>query len=430
MSPVRLDAAAARRIAVNASLLGAPSKPSANGDGILSVVHHFGSLQLDPTRTVERTHHLVLWSRVGGYDRDELDRVLWRERRLLEHNAFLVPSERLPELRYEARPWIERWDGVKGWLETNRAFHDSILDQLRDRGPLQSRDIDDSKLVEGWRSSGWTHGKNTTRMLEFMAKALDVLVAGRQGQERLWDLAERVIPPDAPADTLDDEAYAERRLHEAMRRFGVADLREIKTRTYWAPKDVLLRTIERFVEEGRLIAVDLPRSGPPRPTWATPDAIAKAESRADSKTTLVSPFDPLVYDRERAAQLFDFAYKLEMYVPKEERQFGHFVLPVLHGNELVGRLDSERDRKTNELVVRQLHWEFGTARRRIAPGRRRRDRGPRRVRQGGLVRPRRPPICADRRCPGRQCRPIPERPGRGCVDGRRRSGRGRSVRRR
>ena len=194
VSPVRLDPAAARRIAVDASLLSKDAQPPANGDGILSVVRHFGSLQLDPTRTVERTHFLVLWSRLGAYDRGEIDRVLWRQRRLLEHNAFLVPIERLPELRYEAGPWIDRWDGVKGWLETNRAFHDSILDQLRERGPLQSRDIDDSKVVEGWRSTGWTHGKNTTRMLEFMAKALEVLVAGRQGQERLWDLAERVDP--------------------------------------------------------------------------------------------------------------------------------------------------------------------------------------------------------------------------------------------
>lgn len=344
-------------MAVHASMLGADAKVPADGDGILGVVRHFGSLQLDPTRTVERTHFLVLWSRLGPYERAQIDRVLWRERRLLEHNAFLVPLERLPELRHEAGPWIDRWGGVRDWIQTNRAFHDSILEQLREHGPLQSRAVDDSKLVEGWRSSGWTHGKNTTRMLEFMAKALEVLVAGREGQERLWDLAERVIPPDAPTDTLDDEAYAERRLSEAMRRFGVADLREIKTRTYWVPREVLPRMIERFVEEGRLIPVDLARPGPRRPTWATPEALSAAESRESSRTTLLSPFDPLIYDRERAAQLFDFEYKLEMYVPKEERQFGHFVLPVLHGDKLVARLDSERNRKSNELVVRQLHWE-------------------------------------------------------------------------
>ncbi len=356
MTPQRIDATAARRIAVDAARLHAPSfAPTA--DGIVEVARHFGGIQIDPTRTVERTQFLVLWSRLGRFDRVLLEGVL-AERRLIEHNAFLTPVERLPELRYEAGPWISRWDGVRDWIATNRAFHDSILEQLRDRGPLQSREIDDSMLVAGWRSTGWTHGKNTTRMLEFMGKALKVMVSGREGQERVWDLPERVMPPDAPRETLSDEAYAERRLELAMRRFGVADLREIKSRCYWVPKDVLPRTIEHFVEDGRLVAVDLPRPGAvKRPTWATPEALALVDSPASPRTTLVSPFDPLVYDRERAQELFDFEFKLEMYVPKEERKFGHFVLPVVHGDELVGRLDSERDRKTNELLVRQLHWE-------------------------------------------------------------------------
>ncbi len=357
MSTPRLTAADACRIATTASLLRNDGRVTPDGEGILDVVRHFGGLQLDPTRTVERTHHLVLWSRLGEYDRDQLDRVLWRERRLLEHNAFLVPIERLPELRYESGPWIERWEGVSSWIETNRAFHDSILAQLRERGPLQSRDIDDSMLAEGWRSSGWTHGKNTTRMLEFMAKALEVLVAGRQGQERLWDLAERVIPPDAPDYLPSDEEYAARRLDEAMRRFGVADLREIKTRTYWVDKTVLPRTIDRFVEEGRLVSVSLPREAVSRPTWATPAALESADSAAPSRTTLLSPFDPLIYDRDRTLELFGFQYKLEMYVPKEDRRFGHFTLPILHADRLVGRLDSAVDRKARVLVVHGFHWE-------------------------------------------------------------------------
>ena len=358
MQPLALSAEATRRIAVAASLLGAKVlRPKDDGHAILSVVRHFGTLQLDPTRTVERTHLLVLWSRLGKYDRAALDRVLWRERRLLEHNAHYVPIERLPELRYEAGPWISRWDGVSGWIRTNQAFHDSILAQLRDRGPLQSRDIDDSMIVNGWESTGWTHGRNTTRMLEFMAKALEVLVAGREGQERLWDLPERVIPADAPTNTLDDEAYAVRRVEEAMRRFGVADLAQIKTRTYWVEKAILPRTIERFVEEGRLIPVSLPTNPRKRPAWATPEALAVADSTQTSRTTFLSPFDPLIYDRERTLNVFDFDYKLEMYVPKAERQFGHFTLPVVHDNELVGRLDSEVDRKANVLVVNRLSWE-------------------------------------------------------------------------
>jgi hypothetical protein len=354
-----VSAAGARRAAAAASLLGAAWKrPTDDGQAILRVVRHFGALQIDPTRTVEKTHYLVLWSRLGGYDRKILDRVTYNDRRLVEHNAFYVPIERLPELRYEGRPWIERWDGVRGWLDVNRAFRESILDQLRERGPLPSRDIDDSKLVKGWESTGWTHGKNTTRMLEFMGKAVEVMVSGRVGQERLWDLPERVIPRDAPTDSLDDETYAARRLDRAMRLFGVADLADIKTHMYWVPKPVVPRTIEQFVDEGRLIPVSLPAtSGPRRPTWATPEALALAESDATSRTTLLSPFDRLVYDRARTERLFGFSYKLEMYVPKDERRFGHFVLPIIHDNELVGRLDSERDRKTNELVVRKLHWE-------------------------------------------------------------------------
>jgi uncharacterized protein YcaQ len=276
----------------------------------------------------------------------------------MEHNAFYVPIERLPELRYEGVPWIERWGGARQWLDINRAFYDSILDQLRERGPLLSRDIDDSLLVKGWESTGWTNERNTTRMLEFMGKQVRVAVSGRVGQQRLWDLPERVIPEGAPTETLDDETYAERRLTHAMRRFGLADLADIKTRTYWVQKAVLPRTIERFVEDGRLIPVSLPETvGRQRPTWTTPEALAMADSKSTSRTALVSPFDPLVYDRPRTERIFGFSYKLEMYVPKGERQFGHFVLPILHDNELIGRLDSERNRKTNELVVRKLHWE-------------------------------------------------------------------------
>ncbi len=113
--PLALGTAAVRRAAIGASMLSAGEGLPADGNGILSVVRHFGSLQLDPTRTVERTHYLVLWSRLGRYDRGELDRVLWDERRLLEHNAFYVPIERLPELRYEAGPWINRWDAVRSF---------------------------------------------------------------------------------------------------------------------------------------------------------------------------------------------------------------------------------------------------------------------------------------------------------------------------
>jgi uncharacterized protein YcaQ len=192
-------------------------------------------------------------------------------------------------------------------------------------------------------------------MLEFMGVMLEVVVAGRVGQERLWDLPERVFPPDAPTSELTREEYDEERVMRAMRRFGIATQQEIRLRAYGLSIPDAKGLLGRLVADGRLTAVRLALPRGEVDAFALPAALA-AKDKA-TRTTLVSPFDPLVYDRDRTARLFDFAYKLEMYKPVAEREFGHFVLPILHSADLVGRLDSERDRKRNELVVRKLHWE-------------------------------------------------------------------------
>jgi uncharacterized protein YcaQ len=356
--PATIDAATARRIAVRAALLGDASLP-ATADSVLAVVRHFGGIQIDPTRTVERTQHLVLWSRIAGYVRALLEQVL-AERRAFEFNAFIVGPDRVPDLLHVARLW-PRGEGnwvrrARAFLAGNAEFRQSILDQLRAEGPLQSRQIDDSKVKVGWESSGWTHGKNASQMLEFMSVRMEVAVAGRVGRERLWELAERVIPIDAPRDELTEDEYEERRVMRGMARFGIATFKEIRLRAYGLSIPAAKALVGRLTEEGRLIAVTLRFDGAEIPAYALPAALAELD-RQPSRTTLVSPFDPLVYDRDRTERIFGFMYKLEMYVPRHERQFGHFVLPIVHGDELVGRLDSERDRKTNELVVRRLHWE-------------------------------------------------------------------------
>lgn len=347
----------ARRIAVAAALLGAPPlKPTPTS--VVDVARHFGGIQIDPTRTVERTQHLVLWSRIRDYDRKLLDRVL-AERRVFEHRAFITSPLDLPELMHEAKIWATDPSGwrqkARTFLANNALFRQSILDQLKERGPLQSREIDDATVKVGWQSTGWTHGKNTGRMLDLMSSWLDVVVAGRSGQERLWDLPERVIPSSAPRDVLTREGYEERRVMRAMDRFGIATQQEIRLRAYGLSIPNAKALLGRLVAEGRLAAVRLALPGGEVDAFALPDALGAADTA--TRTTLLSPFDPLVYDRDRTARLFDFAYKLEMYKPVAEREFGHFVLPILHGADLVGRLDSERDRKKNELVVRKLHWE-------------------------------------------------------------------------
>ena len=188
-----------------------------------------------------------------------------------------------------------------------------------------------------------------------MGVRLDIVVAGRSGQERLWDLPERVIPADAPLTELTKEQYEERRVMRAMARFGVATQQEIRLRAYGLSIPDARALLARLVRDGRLEAVRLALPTGEVDAFALPGL--REHEVPTTRTTLLSPFDPLVYDRERTARLFGFAYKLEMYKPKEAREFGHFVLPILHGDRLVGRLDSERDPKQNELVVRKLHWE-------------------------------------------------------------------------
>ena len=347
----------ARRIAVAAALLGAPALPPTI-DSVVKVARHFGGIQIDPTRTVERTQHLVLWSRIKDYDRTLLDRAL-KEHRAFEYSAFIMAPDRLPDLLYQGPVWatgMGNWSKrARDFLAGNAEFRKSIIEQIRASGPLQSRQIDDSKVKVGWESTGWTHGKNTTRMLEFMGIKLDIVVAGRSGQERLWDLPERVIPADAPRDKLTTEQYEERRVMRALARFGVATQQEIRLRAYGLSIPDTKILLGRLVEEGRIERVRLALADREVEAFALPEVLDAP--RLAPRTNLLSPFDPLVYDRDRTARLFDFAYKLEMYKPVEEREFGHFVLPILHDGQLVGRLDSERDRKKNELVVRKLHWE-------------------------------------------------------------------------
>ena len=363
MTQTVVDPATARRIALRAALLDGPALPAMT-DSVLTVARHFGGIQIDPTRTVERTQHLVLWSRIADYDRELLARVL-AERKAFEYNAFILTPDRVPDILHYAKGWPGgggSWrQRVRDFLAANGAFRRSILDQLRERGPLQSRQIDDANVVADWQSTGWTHGKNTSQMLEFMSVLGDVAVSGRVGQERVWDLFDRVIPADAPRGELTEEEYEEKRVMRAMARFGVATLQEIRLRAYGLSIPKARELLARLVSEGRLISVELPYPSKPVSGFALPAALETAASASATRTTLVSPFDPLVYDRERTERLFDFRYKLEMYVPKAERQFGHFVLPIVHDRQLVGRLDSNRDRKTNDLVVSRLHWEGGRA---------------------------------------------------------------------
>ena len=330
---IELSPEQARRIAVRAQAL------DGTASGVLDTVRRIGYLQLDPTNRVARSHLLVLWSRLGPYDVTELDRLLWEEHALFEWNAFIYPMEDLPLLRARARmrpfaegrgAWRER---ARNWMEANRSFREYVLSELRARGPLPSREIED-KSVEPWQSTGWTANRNVQRMLEFLSARFEVAVAGRRGAQRLWDVAERWYPdtPDIPADVAERELAV-----RGLRRLGI---------------------VPRGTGAGPGVAV---RVAGTDGTWvADPELLETADESIADGTTLLSPFDRLIYDRERAEALFGFRYRMEIYIPKADRQYGYFVLPVLRGDRLVGRIDPEYDRRARLLRVNSAHPEPGT----------------------------------------------------------------------
>jgi len=310
VKPREVSIEEARRIAVRSQLL------DGTATDVLSTVRQLGFLQLDPISSVAPPQHLVLWSRLGLFDRSELDRLLWEERQLVEWNAFLWPAEDLPLLRARMRRTDRPLDRrLVAYLKENAAFRRYVLRELELRGPLLSREIDDHTPT-GREAHRWWGARKMGLMLGILNTRGEVAVVGRRGKQRVWDLAERWYPETEKVSW-----------SEAKRSFEEQRFRALGVR----------------LERGRL--------------FAHPDAVDEPVPRG--RTTFLSPFDRLIHDRDRALALWDFFYRLEMYVPKAKRVHGYYVLPILRGDRLIGRIEPVHDRKRGELRVLGTWWEDG-----------------------------------------------------------------------
>jgi uncharacterized protein YcaQ len=294
----------ARRVAVRAQLL------DGSATSVRDTVRALGFLQIDPISTVAPPQHLVPWSRLGPYDTAELDRLLWDEKALFEWNAYIWPIESLPLIRARMR---RRRTGKYAWerrgeefLATNASFRRFVLRELERNGPMLSREIEgDAKRT--WTSHGWFGNRSVAVLLELLHNRGVVAVVGRRSGQRLWDLAERWYP---------------------------------------VVETVPLRHADRLLAEQRFRALGI-RLG--AKGWeAHPDVPADP---VPDRVTFLSPFDRLIHDRDRAETLFDFRYRLEMYVPKAKREYGYYVLPILVGDRIVGRIEPRFDRKAKTLEI-------------------------------------------------------------------------------
>jgi uncharacterized protein YcaQ len=346
-----LTLAEARRVAILGQLLAGPRPGS-----LLEVVQRLGRVQVDPTAVVERAERLTLWSRYGAYPIDEVRRLLEESRELFEYGAHLVPSADLPlyrpAMRRYPRPEYTRGRYIAEWLRDNAGFRAYILGELRTRGALRSRDLDDRAEVP-WRTGGWNDGKNLGRMLEILWGAGEIAISRREGSQRVWDLFERILPVDDD-EPLPDEVVAIETMERQLRARGLAAPGWGAAPDYRLPSreigEASLRT------EG--VAVPVSVEGLPGEWLAHADLLAALDAGGwQPRTTLLGPFDPLISERERTEALFDFRFRLEIYVPAAKREHGYYVLPILHGDRLIGRIDPAYDRKRRILEVRAVYAE-------------------------------------------------------------------------
>lgn len=336
----------ARRIAVRAQLLDARRPTDA-----LDVVRHLGFVQVDLTDVVARHADLALWTRMGaGFEPDDLEDLLG-DGALVEHQGLLRPSEDIALFRADMDAWpgeppLKEWqEDLADWVAANDGCRREILALLRSEGPTAARDLPDTCEVP-WRSTGWTNNKNVMKLLECLEARGEVAVASRDGRERRWDLAERIHPGD-PAVPVEEahRTLAARRL----RALGLARPRALEA---WEEK----YAVRDVGEAARVEGV--------RGLWRVDPSLL--DSGFEGRTAILSPLDRLVFDRLRMEVLFDFDYQLEMYKPAAKRRWGYWAMPVLDGDELVGKVDATADRDAGVLIVDAVHedGDWSTARRR------------------------------------------------------------------
>jgi uncharacterized protein len=338
VSAHQLSRADARRIAIRAQLLDASRQTE-----LLAVVRHLTLLQLDPTAAIAPNADLVAWSRLGSaYSTAELTAA--REKReLIELNAILRPAEDFALYRGamaawpHAQPGEPDWrEGLRRWMRDNDTCRRDILDRLASAGPLPSRDLPDT-CARPWQSTGWTNNRNVTKLLDLMCARGEVAIAGRQGRQRLWDLAERVYPDDPVVPP--DEA---KRSRDRQRLHALGIARATGPECMIEPWDVDVAG-EPAVIEGV------------RGAWRVDPAYL--DQPFTGRTALLSPFDRFIHDRKRLTDIFEFDYYLEMYKPAAKRRWGYFALPILHGDRLVGKLDATADRKAGQFRVHAVHQD-------------------------------------------------------------------------
>ena len=329
-------------------------------------------MQLDPVSAVARSPLLVLFARLGPVREAALEQAAYERRALFDawaHEASLVATADLPLHRWAMRT-VLAGDGARAvraraFLDANAAFCEELVGELRARGPLRARDLED-RSAEPWRHGWWTDevsGRQTiARLLHLLWISGRVGVGGRIGAEREWDVFERCLPAGVPQVELSDADAERAAVLRAVRMLGVARAGHVRAHFLRRRYARLAQRLAELVAAGAVEQVAVAGLGGGAWYAASEDLERLGELAPGSRTTALSPFDNLLCDRARAAELFGFDHRLEIYVPAAQRRWGYYVLPILHRERIVARADAALDAGAGLLRVHALHHEPGVRR--------------------------------------------------------------------
>ncbi len=355
--PVSLSPAEIRAIVLRSQGLADNESPFGLGkSAVLKTVQHLGYVQVDPISVIQRAHHHVLWSRVPNYHPDMLHELQDSDAAVFEywnHAASYLPTR---DYKFSL-PLMHKYRGQLHWSDDSPELRKSMrrmLTMIRTNGPLMIGDVESAGSVQGWSAA--SPGKIERRALHELWMRGDIMIRSRRGVQKIFDLSARVLPAGTDVKLPSKLEAAEFHVRRALRALGVANTRELHYLQDVGQAGAARAALSALVKRGEVFeirAADFPKM----PLFALCEALELNTPLKNSVVRFLSPFDNLTIQRKRLKWLFDFDYAVEIYVPADKRKYGYFVLPILWGDRLIGRMDAKANRAERQLVILNLVFE-------------------------------------------------------------------------
>ena len=352
-----ISLAEARRLAITAQCLGDPSLNFPTT--VAEMIQQIGYLQIDTISVVARTHEHTLWTRLPDFRVEMLYAAQREEHSIFEYWGHAMSYLPMRDYRYYLPTMRSFYNPTGSWTKSRYEKHghllEPVLQRVKEEGPLKSRDFEPPKSVI---SKTWWDWHPEKIVLELLLSRGDLMVVERQGFQKVYDLAERVLPDWVDTTFPTDLEVGRYVVEHTLQAYGFATEKEIRAFLHEVKNDTVQVGLQSCLEEGSIQAVEI-ESLPGERYYITTDSLKNALNSATiaPDVHILSPFDNLIIQRARIARLFDFQYSLECYLPAAKRVYGYYVMPILYGTELIGRLDPKADRKTKTFHLRGIYFE-------------------------------------------------------------------------